>query len=42
MEELANRIGRALFRKRQKLVTAESCTGGWVAQVATSIAGSSD
>ena len=24
------------------LVTAESCTGGWVAQVVTSVAGSSD
>lgn len=26
----------------QTLVTAESCTGGWVAQAVTSIAGSSD
>lgn len=28
--------------KGQTLVTAESCTGGWVAQAVTSIAGSSD
>ena len=28
--------------KGQSLVTAESCTGGWVAQAVTSIAGSSD
>jgi nicotinamide-nucleotide amidase len=28
--------------KGQTLVTAESCTGGWVAQAVTSVAGSSD
>ena len=30
------------MRKRHSLVTAESCTGGWVAQAVTSVAGSSD
>ena len=29
-------------KKGQSLVTAESCTGGWVAQAVTSIAGSSE
>lgn len=31
-----------LLEGRQKLVTAESCTGGWVAQCLTAIAGSSE
>ena len=31
----------ALGSRGAKLVTAESCTGGWVAQVVTSVAGSS-
>ena len=42
MEQLAGRIGQALKKNRQLLVTAESCTGGWAAQVVTSVAGSSD
>jgi len=42
MEKLARRLGRLLKRRRQKLVTAESCTGGWAAQAVTAIAGSSD
>jgi len=42
MDKLARRLGRLLKRKRQKLVTAESCTGGWAAQAVTAIAGSSD
>ena len=41
MKNLALRLGRLLKRKRQKLVTAESCTGGWVAQAVTAISGSS-
>jgi nicotinamide-nucleotide amidase len=41
MEQLAKRLGERLKTKRQMLVTAESCTGGWVAQAVTSIAGSS-
>ena len=39
---LARKTGTALKRKGQILVTAESCTGGWVAQAVTSVAGSSD
>ena len=39
---LARRAGKTLKKKGQTLVTAESCTGGWVAQAVTSIAGSSD
>ena len=39
---LAARVGRRLKRRGLKLVTAESCTGGWIAQAATSVAGSSD
>jgi nicotinamide-nucleotide amidase len=31
-----------LKKKGQTLATAESCTGGWVAQAVTSVAGSSD
>jgi nicotinamide-nucleotide amidase len=39
---LSRRTGKALKKKGQTLATAESCTGGWVAQAVTSIAGSSD
>jgi nicotinamide-nucleotide amidase len=39
---LSRRTGKALMSKGQTLVTAESCTGGWVAQAVTSVAGSSD
>ena len=39
---LSRKTGRALMKKGQSLVTAESCTGGWVAQAVTSVAGSSD
>ena len=41
MKALAVRTGRRLKRAKAMLVTAESCTGGWVAQAITSIAGSS-
>ena len=41
MKALATRVGRRLKRAGAALVTAESCTGGWVAQAVTSIAGSS-
>ena len=34
-------MGRRLKRAKARLVTAESCTGGWAAQAVTSIAGSS-
>jgi nicotinamide-nucleotide amidase len=42
MEALARRVGGRLKETGQMLVTAESCTGGWVAQAVTAIAGSSD
>ena len=42
MEALARKLAERLKASGQKLVTAESCTGGWAAQVVTSIAGSSD
>jgi len=38
----SRKAGKALKKKGQTLVTAESCTGGWVAQAVTSVAGSSD
>jgi nicotinamide-nucleotide amidase len=42
MDELAKKLGRRLKAAREMLVTAESCTGGWVAQAVTSVAGSSE
>lgn len=42
LDSLAVRVAESLKRRGEKLVTAESCTGGWVAQVVTSVAGSSD
>jgi len=42
MEALAKKVGARLKAAHAMLVTAESCTGGWVAQAVTSIAGSSD
>jgi nicotinamide-nucleotide amidase len=42
MDALAKKLGQRLKAQGQKLVTAESCTGGWAAQVVTSVAGSSD
>ena len=40
--ELAQRVGEALKSHHLMLVTAESCTGGWIAKTVTDIAGSSD
>ena len=42
LEALAAEVGTLLLSNGQRLATAESCTGGWVAQCLTSIAGSSD
>jgi len=42
MRALAIRVGRRLKARKWLLVTAESCTGGWVAQAVTSVAGSSE
>jgi nicotinamide-nucleotide amidase len=39
---LARRVGARLKHRGLKLATAESCTGGWIAQAVTSIAGSSE
>ena len=38
----ATQVGKRLRAKGALLVTAESCTGGWVAQAITAIAGSSE
>jgi nicotinamide-nucleotide amidase len=42
LDAIALEIGEHLKKKRQLLVTAESCTGGWAAQVVTSVGGSSE
>lgn len=42
LEQLAARVGAALTRNEKMLATAESCTGGWLGQAVTSVAGSSD
>ncbi len=39
--QLSEQLGQALLAKQHKLATAESCTGGWVSQAITAIAGSS-
>ena len=39
---LSAKLGHALTARRWKLALAESCTGGWVAQVVTAIPGSSN
>ena len=41
MNELAQKLASRLKAGKGVLVTAESCTGGWVAQELTAIAGSS-
>lgn len=38
---LATHVGADLLDAERRLVTAESCTGGWVAKLLTDIAGSS-
>jgi nicotinamide-nucleotide amidase len=39
--ELAARVGHKLRAAGRRLVTAESCTGGWVSKALTDVAGSS-
>ena len=39
---LAAKVGAALKRRRLMLATAESCTGGWIAEAVTMVPGSSD
>ncbi|HZH44974.1 MAG TPA: CinA family protein [Lysobacter sp.] len=41
LRRLAERIGEAAREQRLMLVTAESCTGGWIAKMLTDIPGSS-
>jgi nicotinamide-nucleotide amidase len=41
LETLSAQVGESLLRRGLMLATAESCTGGWVAQTITAIAGSS-
>ena len=41
LQDLAIKIGSALARQGLMLASAESCTGGWLGQTITSIAGSS-
>ena len=38
---LAELVGQVLKAQKKKLVTAESCTGGWIAQALTDVPGSS-
>jgi nicotinamide-nucleotide amidase len=41
IDDLAVRVGAFLSARGWMLATAESCTGGWVAEAVTSVAGSS-
>jgi len=41
LERLARDLGQALLGRGYMLATAESCTGGWVAQAVTAVDGSS-
>lgn len=42
LDALARETGERLRAGRDMLVTAESCTGGWIAKTVTGVAGSSD
>jgi nicotinamide-nucleotide amidase len=41
LEKLSEALGRLLLERGEWLAAAESCTGGWLAQSVTAIAGSS-
>ena len=41
LQRLAVRVGAQLMDAERRLVSAESCTGGWIGKVLTDIAGSS-
>ena len=41
LENLAEQLGNSLLARGELLTAAESCTGGWLAQSVTAIAGSS-
>lgn len=42
LHDLAHQVGLVLKSRGLVLVTAESCTGGWISEVITSVAGSSE
>lgn len=42
LQRLAGSVGARLVAQHVTLVTAESCTGGWIAKVCTDVPGSSD
>jgi nicotinamide-nucleotide amidase len=42
LEQMAGSVGARLAAKHVTLVTAESCTGGWIAKACTDVPGSSD
>lgn len=42
LRRLAARVGRKLLAEGRTVVTAESCTGGWIAKTLTDIPGSSE
>ncbi|MEQ8353931.1 MAG: nicotinamide-nucleotide amidohydrolase family protein [Gammaproteobacteria bacterium] len=42
LEARARALGEVLLERGWRAATAESCTGGWIAQAMTAIAGSSD
>ena len=41
IDSIIQTLSEKLLRRRLFCATAESCTGGWIAQVLTSVAGSS-
>ena len=41
LEALAGRAAQGLLASGRRLVTAESCTGGWIAKICTDLPGSS-
>ncbi|MDG3064264.1 nicotinamide-nucleotide amidase [Thauera mechernichensis] len=41
LDTLAQQVGQALGARGWRLATAESCTGGWIAEAVTAIGGSS-
>ena len=42
LQRLAEKVGQFARQHHHRLVTAESCTGGWIAKTLTDIPGSSD
>ena len=41
LEALGRELGAALLERGWRMATAESCTGGWIAQAMTATPGSS-